>query len=59
MGYPAYTTGCAWSGYNNEKVKDLCDINIKRGFKAFKVKVGMGLESDKNRLKLMRECIGE
>ena len=59
QGYPAYTTGCAWSGYPDEKVQGLCSSALSRGFKAFKVKVGMGLESDTKRLELMRRCIGE
>jgi L-alanine-DL-glutamate epimerase-like enolase superfamily enzyme len=37
----------------------LCKEALDNGFNAFKVKVGMGIDSDKKRLKLMRECIGE
>ena len=31
---------------------------LKRGFTAFKMKVGSDLEDDKRRLKVLRDCIG-
>jgi L-alanine-DL-glutamate epimerase-like enolase superfamily enzyme len=32
---------------------------LKKGFKAFKAKVGMGLENDKKRIAMIRKCIGK
>ncbi len=32
---------------------------IKQGFKAFKVKVGLGVEKDDKKLKFMRSLIGK
>jgi len=57
-GFPGYTTGTAWSGYSDQKVKKLVREAQDMGFKAFKVKVGLGLKWDDKRLKMMRELIG-
>ncbi len=57
-GVPAYTTAVGWSGYSEEKVRQLAQQYKEMGFKHFKVKVGLGLESDMERCKLMREVIG-
>ena len=59
IGYPAYTTQVGWLGYKNEKIRSLCEEYLKRGFTAFKIKVGQDLENDKERCRIVREVIGE
>ena len=57
-GFPAYTTQVGWLGYPDEKIKNLSALFLKRGFTAFKMKVGSDLADDKRRLKVLRDCIG-
>uniref|UniRef100_A0A8C3AVU5 Mitochondrial enolase superfamily member 1 n=1 Tax=Cyclopterus lumpus TaxID=8103 RepID=A0A8C3AVU5_CYCLU len=57
-GYPAYTTSCAWLGYSDQLLKQLCTDALKSGWTKFKVKVGADLEDDKRRCRLMRQMIG-
>ena len=58
-GFPAYTTAVGWSGYSEEKVRALAKENLAMGFRHFKVKVGLGKERDYERVKLIRDCVGE
>eukprot|EP01052_Picozoa_sp_SAG31_P031202 SAG31_NODE_3282_length_4467_cov_2.622024_2_plen_354_part_00 len=58
VGFPAYTTSTGWAGYPDEKVADLVHGAMSQGFKAFKMKVGMGIEDDSRRAALMRKLIG-
>ncbi|XP_053268842.1 mitochondrial enolase superfamily member 1 [Pleuronectes platessa] len=57
-GYPAYTTSCAWLGYSDQQLKQLCTDALKGGWTKFKVKVGADLEDDIRRCRLIREMIG-
>lgn len=57
-GYPAYTTQVGWIGYSNEKIRSLCKEYLKKGYTAFKIKVGQKLEDDIKRCKLVRDEIG-
>ncbi|KAF6199129.1 hypothetical protein GE061_007154 [Apolygus lucorum] len=57
-GYPAYTTQVGWLGYSDAKIKMLCQKYLDQGFTTFKVKVGQNLENDKQRCRMVRECIG-
>ena len=57
-GYPSYTTAAGWLGYSDEKVINLCKKYISRGWKHFKVKVGVNLQEDIKRLELIRSTIG-
>ncbi|XP_043921170.1 mitochondrial enolase superfamily member 1 [Protopterus annectens] len=57
-GYPAYTTSCAWLGYSDERLRQLCTEALEAGWTRFKVKVGADLEDDIRRCKLVREMIG-
>jgi L-fuconate dehydratase len=57
-GYPAYTTSTGWLGYSDEKVRRLCGEALAQGFTHFKIKVGVSLEDDLRRAKLMRDTIG-
>jgi L-fuconate dehydratase len=57
-GYLAYTTAPGWLGYSNEKMISLCDKYKRLGFTAFKIKIGVDLNRDIERCKLMRDEIG-
>lgn len=57
-GYPAYTTSCAWLGYPDEQLKQLCTDALQNGWTKFKVKVGADLEDDRRRCRLIRNMIG-
>lgn len=58
-GLPAYTTATGWAGYSDDLVRQLVGKAKMAGFKAFKMKVGLGEESDCRRAKILREEIGE
>ncbi|KAM4802852.1 mitochondrial enolase superfamily member 1 isoform X2 [Urocitellus parryii] len=57
-GYPAYTTSCAWLGYSDDTLKQLCAAALKDGWTRFKVKVGADLQDDMRRCHLIRDMIG-
>ncbi|XP_037662027.1 mitochondrial enolase superfamily member 1 isoform X3 [Choloepus didactylus] len=57
-GYPAYTTSCAWLGYSDDTLKQLCTGALKDGWTRFKVKVGADLQDDIRRCRLIRDVIG-
>uniref|UniRef100_A0A8C6RPM0 Mitochondrial enolase superfamily member 1 n=1 Tax=Nannospalax galili TaxID=1026970 RepID=A0A8C6RPM0_NANGA len=57
-GYPAYTTSCAWLGYSDSTLKQLCAAALKDGWTRFKVKVGADLQDDIRRCHLIRDMIG-
>lgn len=57
-GYQAYTTATGWLNYSNEKMIDLCEKYKSKGFKAFKIKIGVDLQRDIERCQLMRDQIG-
>ncbi|KAM8783568.1 LOW QUALITY PROTEIN: mitochondrial enolase superfamily member 1 [Rhynchonycteris naso] len=56
-GYPAYTTSCAWLGYSDDTLKQLCTKALKGGWTTFKAKVGADLQDDIRR-GLIRNVIG-
>jgi L-fuconate dehydratase len=49
-GYPCYTTSAGWLGYDDEKLRRLCQEAIDEGFNHVKMKVGRDLEDDIRRL---------
>jgi len=57
-GYPCYTTSAGWLGYDDEKLRRLCQEAIDAGFDHIKMKVGRDLEDDIRRLTIAREVIG-
>ncbi len=57
-GYPAYTTSAGWLGYDDAKVRRLCEEGIAEGWTHFKLKVGFDLTDDLRRAAIMRETIG-
>jgi L-fuconate dehydratase len=58
QGFPAYTTGAGWSGYSDEQMRALCRAALREGWRHFKLKVGLGVERDRHRARIMREEIG-
>lgn len=58
LGYPCYTTSAGWLGYDDEKLRRLCQEAIDAGFDHIKMKVGRDLEDDIRRLTIAREVIG-
>lgn len=57
-GYPAYTTSAGWLGYDDAKVRRLCEEGIAEGWTHFKLKVGFDLQDDLRRAAIMRDAIG-
>jgi L-fuconate dehydratase len=57
-GYPAYTTGPGWLGYDDGALARLAGEAIEAGFSQIKLKVGGELERDQHRLGLTREVVG-
>ncbi|XP_075849728.1 mitochondrial enolase superfamily member 1 isoform X2 [Microcebus murinus] len=57
-GYPAYTTSCAWLGYSDDTLKQLCKEALRDGWTRFKVKVGADVQDDVRRCRLIRDMIG-
>ena len=57
-GFPAYTTSAGWLGYSDDKIRLLARTAIDDGFTHLKLKVGMGVESDLRRARILREAIG-
>jgi len=57
-GFPSYTTGAGWSGYSDEQMRLLCHEALANGWRHFKLKVGLNLEDDLHRARIMRDEIG-
>lgn len=57
-GYPAYTTSAGWLGYDDDKIRRLCQEALADGWTRFKLKVGADVEDDIRRARIMREEIG-
>ena len=58
-GFPSYTTGAGWSGYSDEQMRLLCREALANGWRHFKLKVGLNLQDDLHRARIMREEIGD
>jgi L-fuconate dehydratase len=59
-GYPGYDTSVGWMAYDDDKVRELTQRAMDRGFRAFKLKVGSADESrDLRRAAMLREVVGE
>jgi len=57
-GYPCYTTSAGWLGYDDAKLRRLCQEAIDGGFNHIKLKVGRDLADDKRRVTIARDVIG-
>jgi len=57
-GYPSYTTTPGWLGYDDEKLRRLCEEAVADGFAQVKLKVGADLDDDLRRLRIARDAVG-
>jgi L-fuconate dehydratase len=57
-GYPAYTTSVGWLGYSDDKIRRLCREALAEGWTRFKLKVGLDIDDDMRRMRIVREEIG-
>ncbi|RKR91839.1 L-fuconate dehydratase [Micromonospora pisi] len=57
-GYPAYTTSAGWLGYDDDKLRRLCQEAVDTGYGYVKLKVGADLDDDIRRCSIAREVIG-
>ena len=57
-GYPCYTTSAGWLGYDDDKLRRLCQEAVDAGFSHIKLKVGRDLEDDKRRVAIARDVLG-
>jgi L-fuconate dehydratase len=59
VGYPAYTTSSGWLGYPDDKIRRLARAGLAAGWTHFKLKVGLDLDDDVRRARILREEIGD
>jgi L-fuconate dehydratase len=59
VGYPAYTTSSGWLGYPDDKIRRLARAGVAAGWTHFKLKVGLDLDDDARRARILREEIGD
>lgn len=57
-GYPAYTTSPGWLGYSDDKLQRLAREAVEEGFRTIKLKVGLNLDDDIRRCRLIRATVG-
>lgn len=57
-GYPAYVTSIGWLNIDKEMLRTGCRDALDAGFTRFKMKVGLELEEDAERCRIIREEIG-
>jgi len=57
-GYPCYTTSPGWLGYDDAKLRRLCQEAVDAGFQHIKLKVGHNLDDDIRRVRIAREILG-
>jgi L-fuconate dehydratase len=57
-GYPAYSTSAGWLGYPDAKVAQLLSQAVASGFTHLKFKVGLDIEADVRRVKMVRDLVG-
>jgi L-fuconate dehydratase len=57
-GYPAYTTSPGWLGYSDDKLQRLAGEAVEAGFRTIKLKVGLDLDDDIRRCRLVRATVG-
>lgn len=57
-GYPAYTTGPGWLGYDDQTMTRLIEEALADGFTQIKLKVGADLHTDIRRMALARSLCG-
>ncbi|CAM1504554.1 Fc.00g021450.m01.CDS01 [Cosmosporella sp. VM-42] len=55
---PAYTTSPGWLAFSGDRMREVLEETVKRGFTIFKFKVGTSIEADRERLSAVREVLG-
>ena len=55
---PAYSTSPGWMVLLGEKMREVLDQEIKKGYTVFKFKVGSGVEDDRAKLAAIRDVLG-
>jgi L-fuconate dehydratase len=58
QGLPSYTTSAGWLGYDDDKLRRLCQEAVDAGWTHVKLKVGADLDNDVRRCRIAREIIG-
>ena len=58
-GYPAYTSGPGWLGYDDDRLAELCARAAADGFGLVKLKVGANIEDDLRRCAIARQTLGD
>jgi L-galactonate dehydratase len=55
---PAYTTSPGWLAFTGDRMKEVLHETIEQGYTTFKFKVGTSIETDRARLRAVREVLG-
>ncbi len=57
-GIPSYTTSAGWLGYDDDKLRRLCQEAVDAGWTHIKLKVGADVDEDVRRCRIAREVLG-
>jgi L-fuconate dehydratase len=57
-GIPSYTTSAGWLGYDDDKLRRLCQQAVDDGWSHIKLKVGADIDDDVRRCRIAREILG-
>ncbi len=57
-GIPSYTTSAGWLGYDDDKLRRLCQQAVDDGWTHVKLKVGADIDNDVRRCRIAREILG-
>ncbi len=57
-GIPSYTTSAGWLGYDDDKLRRLCQQAVDDGWSHIKLKVGADIDNDVRRCRIAREILG-
>jgi L-fuconate dehydratase len=57
-GLPSYTTSAGWLGYDDQKLRRLCQEAVDEGWSHVKLKVGADIDNDVRRCRIAREILG-
>jgi L-galactonate dehydratase len=55
---PAYTTSPGWMAFSGDRMKEVLQQTIDQGYTTFKFKVGTNIETDRARLRAVRDVLG-
>ena len=57
-GIPSYTTSAGWLGYDDDKLRRLCQQAVDAGWTHVKLKVGADIDNDVRRCRIARSVLG-